>query len=145
MSTNAHVIRLAGSATPKPIESWRIFQFRSASNSGNAANLADPDRDGVPNLVEYAFGLDPFSPSPAHPAPARVVSVGAKRHLRLDIDRRRADLDYIVESSSNLIEWRNEKIFPGIAPELPYFLDEAHDLNAPTPSRRFLRVKVQER
>jgi len=139
------VIRLAGSATPRPIESWRIFRFGAHLNSGSAANTADPDHDGIPNLVEYAFGLDPFSPSPAHPAPARVVSVGAKRHLRLDIDRRRADLDYIVESSSNLIEWKNEKIFPGIDPDLPHFLDEAHDLNTPTQPRRFLRVRVRER
>jgi len=139
------VIRLAGSASPSPIESWRIFRFGSASNSGNAANLADPDRDGLPNLVEYAFGLNPLAASTGHPVPTDFVSLGSKRHLRLYIDRRREDVDYIVEGSSNLTTWEMVKTYEGIGTESPYFVDSAHDLNAPTQPRRFLRLKVRER
>lgn len=46
-------------------ESWRLAQFGSAENSGNGADLNDYDRDGLPNLIEYAFGLDPKKNSAA--------------------------------------------------------------------------------
>ena len=42
---------------------WRTAQF--GTNAGNpviAGPLADPDNDGVENLIEYAFGLDPLTP-----------------------------------------------------------------------------------
>ncbi|MBK8038201.1 MAG: tandem-95 repeat protein [Verrucomicrobiaceae bacterium] len=38
---------------------WRQTHFGSTSNSGNGGDLADPDGDGVPNLLEYALGLHP--------------------------------------------------------------------------------------
>ncbi|MDB6173335.1 MAG: repeat-containing protein [Chthoniobacteraceae bacterium] len=42
-------------------ESWRAFHFGSTQNAGNAADLADPDGDGISNLVEYVAGLVPTS------------------------------------------------------------------------------------
>jgi hypothetical protein len=42
------------------IESWRQIHF---GTSGDGEDLADFEKDGLPNLVEYAFGLDPKSNS----------------------------------------------------------------------------------
>jgi hypothetical protein len=45
----------------RPIDLWRQAHF-SAPDLANAAisgDAADPDGDGIPNLLEYAFGLDP--------------------------------------------------------------------------------------
>jgi hypothetical protein len=42
-----------------PIETWRLANFGTASNAGNAADLADFDFDGVSNLFEFAFGTNP--------------------------------------------------------------------------------------
>ena len=44
---------------PATIEQWRALFFGTTNNSGVAADNADPDGDGQPNLMEYAFGLDP--------------------------------------------------------------------------------------
>ncbi len=44
-----------------PLEAWRSFHFNTTTNSGDAANLTDPDHDGFANLLEFAFGLDPKS------------------------------------------------------------------------------------
>ena len=40
-------------------DQWRIQHFGAYQNSGNAADLADPDGDGLANLAEYAIGTDP--------------------------------------------------------------------------------------
>lgn len=57
------------------LESWRQFHFGTNENTGDAANLNDFDRDGLTNLIEYAFGLDPKQNSSGLlPVPRRVGS-----------------------------------------------------------------------
>ncbi|HWB03967.1 MAG TPA: hypothetical protein VG796_13145 [Verrucomicrobiales bacterium] len=41
------------------LDSWRIQYFNSAHNTGDAADDADPDQDGLTNFTEFAFGLSP--------------------------------------------------------------------------------------
>ncbi|MBL9129987.1 MAG: hypothetical protein JNG86_02240 [Verrucomicrobiaceae bacterium] len=40
-------------------ETWRQTHFGSYDNTGSAADMADFDGDGLANLVEFAFALDP--------------------------------------------------------------------------------------
>jgi endo-1,4-beta-D-glucanase Y len=49
----------AVTVTATPSESWRIRHFHTSSNLGNAADDADPDFDGVLNLLEFALDGDP--------------------------------------------------------------------------------------
>jgi uncharacterized delta-60 repeat protein len=44
---------------PTPLESWRVQHFGISSSTGDAADDADPDHDGLTNFTEYAFGLSP--------------------------------------------------------------------------------------
>ena len=37
-----------------PLQQWRLANLGSSANAGSAADLADPDADGISNLVEYA-------------------------------------------------------------------------------------------
>jgi len=41
-----------------PLETWRLDNFGTISDSGDAA---DPDQDGVTNIIEYTAGTDPNS------------------------------------------------------------------------------------
>jgi glucose/arabinose dehydrogenase len=41
------------------IEAWRQLHFNSPANAGDAADDFDFDHDGLVNLIEFAFGLDP--------------------------------------------------------------------------------------
>lgn len=41
------------------IEFWRQFYFGSPANIGFGADTYDFDQDGLANLIEFAFGLDP--------------------------------------------------------------------------------------
>ncbi|MBL9132695.1 MAG: hypothetical protein JNG86_15925 [Verrucomicrobiaceae bacterium] len=40
-------------------ETWRQTHFGTYDNTGGAADTADFDDDGLANLIEYAFALDP--------------------------------------------------------------------------------------
>jgi hypothetical protein len=46
-----------------PVFSWRALYFGTTSNTGSAADGADPDGDGALNLDEYTAGTDPLDAS----------------------------------------------------------------------------------
>jgi uncharacterized delta-60 repeat protein len=51
------------------LESWRLQYFGTAANTGDAADDADSDHDGLVNLVEFAFGLSPVLRGAGLPPP----------------------------------------------------------------------------
>jgi hypothetical protein len=51
----------ASARTHTLLEDWRNHHFETVSNSGPASDLADPDNDGISNLLEYALNSDPSS------------------------------------------------------------------------------------
>ena len=53
-------ITLTGTGNPPTaLQAWRLSSFASINNYGDGADLNDFDNDGLPNLVEFAFGLNP--------------------------------------------------------------------------------------
>lgn len=54
---------LALVALGNSVAAWRFFHFGTSANSGLAANSADPDDDGLDNLGELIFDLDPNVPN----------------------------------------------------------------------------------
>ena len=67
-------VALVGSGT-SALQSWRQLNFGTTSNTGLAADTADADFDGVTNVVEFAFGLNPNSAT-SKQLPQGVVSNG---------------------------------------------------------------------
>ncbi|MCX6877576.1 MAG: hypothetical protein NTW21_27765 [Verrucomicrobia bacterium] len=55
------------------LEAWRQIHFGSIDNSGDGADLNDFEKDGLPNLLEYAFVLHPKQNSAGQlPSPQKV-------------------------------------------------------------------------
>ncbi|MEO8616518.1 MAG: hypothetical protein ABI600_15350 [Luteolibacter sp.] len=87
-------IALAGTGLTQT-ESWRNLYFQQTANTGEAADLADPDKDGVNNLLERAFNLHPLQSgaSPLQPGSGTsgmpVTSRVAQR-LRIEFVRRKS-------------------------------------------------------
>jgi len=44
-----------------PLENWRFTNFGTIANTGNAADDADPDGDGMSNALEFTAGTNPNS------------------------------------------------------------------------------------
>jgi uncharacterized delta-60 repeat protein len=104
-----------------PVEAWRQQFFGTTLDAGSAADLADPDGDGLPNLMERAFNLSPTQcgvpilvPGSGTSGLPAISSVGdgASRRLKLDYVRLKASaghaLYYTPQFSSDLISgWQN--------------------------------------
>ncbi|WP_131989855.1 choice-of-anchor tandem repeat GloVer-containing protein [Chthoniobacter flavus] len=58
-----------------PLQTWRWNLLGTPTDVGNAANRADFNGNGIPNLVKYAFGLDPTSPA-ANQVPQPILNAG---------------------------------------------------------------------
>lgn len=118
--------------------------------------IADPDHDGVPNLLEYAFNLDPDNSSDAALAHTQLDTSG--EHLTLTCRRRQQDpsLQYLPQVSLNLLDWLDNTTQPAEAPvteelsAIPLDAEPSMELVtvrsllpiAQTP-RQFMRLKVQ--
>lgn len=121
----------AGTIEDHPRDGW-FFENVAA---GVIDWTADPDGDGVSNLLEYALGTDPLAPSPA----PEVELAGDA--LSLAYLRARADLLYLVETSTDLSGWTTlgvdqDDVSVGEVAVASVPLE-------PTSPRRFLRLRVQ--
>lgn len=96
---------------------------------------ADPDGDGAPNLLEYAFGTAPDSFDSRPILDSQISNL----KLQLSFLRTRPELTYTVQGSTDLVTWTDLATNPGTIGETVTFTDTA-DLSL-TP-RRFLRVKI---
>ncbi|MDB6030529.1 MAG: Hemolysin-type calcium-binding region [Verrucomicrobiales bacterium] len=85
---------------------WQQRNFPGSSQNWSAFALEDSGNTGIPNLYRYAFGLNPQTPSTSFGIPAYRILDG---HLSVSFRRPMAisDLDYVVEVSDDLIQWRS--------------------------------------
>ena len=104
-----------------------------------AANDADPDGDGLSNLVEYALGTDPLVNQPEE-APVIVwIEENGLSYLGLEFRAQSdaANVSYQLEVSDNLKDWRTSAMFA------PPFSSNPSTVKASVPgsSRRLVRIR----
>jgi uncharacterized repeat protein (TIGR02543 family) len=105
-TTQASVLPTATSLTP--IESWRNTNFSQTASSGDAADTADPDGDGIVNLMEYALtdtgtSLDPDVASTVGLPTVTVESSKLKMAFKRNTSA--TDVKYEIQASTNLTDW----------------------------------------
>ncbi len=110
--------------TVNPVDdlaAWRQSFFGSPSGTGNAAPNADPDFDGLSNVLEWAFGLSPVqgSLSSIGVSGPTLLSRGTPQlgpGLQAIFIRRRfaatEGLSYAVQFSPNLSTWETSSATP---------------------------------
>jgi len=93
-----------------PIETWRLLNFGSSANAADAADMSDPDGDGVVNLHEYAMHTDPRASDATVDLHARrVVVVNNARYFEFAVRRYElaSDISYHYEYKLDLADpWK---------------------------------------
>ena len=87
-----------------PLGSWRQTHFGSSANEGNGADDFDFDHDGLANLVEYAFGLDPLKNSAGQLPQPRTM--GANFGYEFTPPAGSVGVTHGAEWSDDLIRWQ---------------------------------------
>jgi hypothetical protein len=126
-----------------PWQTWQQEHFSAAALADPDAattlwgHTADPDSDGLVNLLEYALARDPLAPeSEPH---VRITNMSPNGQLSLSFLRARAELTYTVEASSDLVSWKPLATNPGTVS----LIQEVTVTDTATAfPRRFLRLRV---
>lgn len=87
---------------------WQASHFTLAeqSNAAISGDTADPDHDGLPNLMEYALGRDPkVVESAANPIMTVVKGGGGVSIITFQRPQGITDVDYVVEASADMQTW----------------------------------------
>ncbi len=123
------------------------FSGAQLTNPAVVGPNANPAGDGLPNLLKYAFGLDPTQSDATAGLPV-VGSVGGALTLtyiqRTDI----SDITYVVEVSSDLVTWSSGVTYTQQISSIP--IDAQHNqvtvkaLPVVGATARFIRLKVTQ-
>jgi|GEM_PF-1365657 NPCBM/NEW2 domain. len=104
-------------APPTPRQLWTSDHFGDEAGDPDIAGpLADPDGDGLPNLLEYAFDTDPRTADTGHAFPRiDTLLANGQTYLTLTFPRRAAvdaGVSYLVEESPDLASWTALELAP---------------------------------
>jgi len=143
-----------GGVPPPPYATWQGTKFTAADIlTGLTTMAADFEGDGMPNLLEYAFGTDPKTPNPS---PVTVNVSGSNLQISFPCNTTCTDITYTVQASSDLSAWTDIAKSSGGATAAPIgtlstVSDSGTGLRTvtvidsatlPAAGGRFLRIKV---
>lgn len=119
-----------------PADSFSTWLAAAGLSGENATPMADPDADGIANLLEYALDLDPLLTSTS----GLPMVTRSGNQLTLTYRRVRAELAYTVETSTNLSTgtWTSVGVNQG-TPAADGSVTASIPLSGP---RTFLRLNV---
>lgn len=128
-----------------PLEQWRQQKFgANAGNASIAGDAADPDRDGLPNLIEYALGLEPLQAGLGGLL-TDTVTTGGQTYLRLTATKNPAatDVTFTIEATGDpatSASWSGGNTT--IEVDTPTTLRARDKTPVGSATGRFLRLKV---
>ena len=144
-----YVAAVAAVAAVVAFDAWKQAKFtvQQLAQPSVSGDLSDPDYDGIPNLLEYALGLDPNQTSGS----GLPVCSSSGGYLALTFNRQKSatDITYSVEATGDLgSSWTRIWSSSGVpyggggnASEQVTVQDNISIASSPT-QRRFLRLKI---
>lgn len=96
-------------ALPDPYALWRehFFNASELTNAVVSGDGADPDGDGIANLVEYGFNLNPRVVSAPNLPRGFIADVSGQNYFEVQFTRRNAPagVEYLLQTSPDLLAW----------------------------------------
>jgi len=129
-----------------PYDVWRntYFSTLELGTPSISGDTADPNQNGIPNLMEYALGQDPR----ASGVTSLPVTVSGSNYLTLTYTRPNSttDITYTVEVSGNLTGWNSGSSYTLASPPTDNgdgtSTVTVRDLTPKGGNKRFIRLKV---
>jgi len=116
-----------------PIEKWMSKHFKQIRNAGISATDATPADDGISNLAKYSLGMNPLESGSYKFHTSNSTNYGGlpyawigqnanQQCFGIRFPRRKAEtspgVEYIVEESSNLIDWKSSNVSNALITEI---------------------------
>ncbi|RYD36397.1 MAG: hypothetical protein EOP86_06075 [Verrucomicrobiaceae bacterium] len=129
-------------------DTWAASVFPTGTPAADLEKLADPDRDGLSNLLEFGLGRNPLSPDPS----LLILSGGSggavEFQFQVRSDAAAAGLTVKIEVSPDLVNWdRSESAIERLSSQDKpdgTSLITARLLPGGAPPRRYLRLAVSQ-
>ena len=126
-----------------PWTSWRTdlahFTLTEQADPLISGETADPDKDGLPNLLEYAFRTSPMTRTGRQDTLAKTP---AELTLDFPVNRDATDLIITVEWSTDLIGWSSVGVTYEVLSTVGNIDNYRAHVALPSNVRAFLRVKA---
>ena len=93
---------------PQPYDQWRINRFgTNVNNPTIAGDTADPDHDGLINLIEYAFNRNPNVAETNRSVNFAVENISGGNCFTFTYTRRKSPTDVVIaeQVSTDLVNW----------------------------------------
>ena len=119
----------------------------TSNNTDLGTPEADPDGDGIPNLLESALkNGDPQTPNPGILPVSSFVTIAKRQYLALTVNKNpdTTGIDYAVEVSSDLLSWNSGTGHTVLVNETPEQLVVRDAIPLDSSTSRFLRLGVTE-
>ncbi|RYD49214.1 MAG: hypothetical protein EOP85_02070 [Verrucomicrobiaceae bacterium] len=137
------------SGSPSLMQSVAVVTYQNWRNTvlaGQPLNgpTDDPDKDGVPNILEYLFNTSPVIAGAPTATPVAMVDVSGQKYLEITIPRLRERLvSLTVEVSSDLVTWQSGASATTVVSNTSTQLvvRDQTAISAATP-KRFMRLKA---
>jgi kumamolisin len=157
-SSASYLVGSPGAATvtitePTPYQAWKLNEFGSNAYVANiGGDLADPNHNGVPNLLEYAFNSNPIVDG-SNPLPTEsMVQSSGNSYLAITYTQLNNDpsLTYTVQVTSDLTQqtdqWHSGPAYTTVASQQVNGNTTQVTVRDNTPisqaPKRFIRVQV---
>ncbi len=116
--TQATTVSISDPGAITAYQTWRNANFTAGelANATISGDPADPDQDGIVNLREFAFNLQPKTASQTGTPTGTVQSISGSRYLTLTFRRQLAapELTYTVQTNSTLSDpWTGGAVLVG--------------------------------
>ena len=126
-----------------PYVQWQTLKFPGGASFAESGAEDDPDKDGLINLIEYAFGSEPMLPNPS-PAVSGTTTVGGETFHTLTVPKNPDATDSVVsvEAASSLTasDWSANGLV--IVTDSATLLTVRDSQPMSAQSRRFFRARV---
>ncbi len=134
---------------------WLERYFGNETDPAKIGSESDPDNDGLPNLMEYAFDMNPLSGlMDGQPVP-EIVGRDGKRYLALRYRLRAGDTSLLAKTqvSSDLFAWHELNVIaepvgdpkPSLTGTVQEYLVVDTMPLTQTENRRFIRLVVERK